>query len=95
MDLNRLLITYVGWCLVMSGASLIMLAWDKRQAQRNGWRIAEASLHIVELIGGWGGTLAAQALLRHKSRKIRYRLVLWCIIALHAAGIALAVKLLR
>jgi uncharacterized membrane protein YsdA (DUF1294 family) len=74
---------------VYAGMSLVAFcafAWDKRCATRGARRVPENTLHFLELLGGWPGALAGQALLRHKSAKLSYRLVLWVIIALHAAG---------
>lgn len=62
------------------------LYWhDKRRAIAQGRRIPERLLHSAELLGGWPGALVAQQLLRHKTRKLSYQLVLWLIIALHQA----------
>ena len=63
------------------------LYWrDKRRAQRGLWRVPEATLHIVELLGGWPGAWLAQRALRHKSSKRDYQLVFRTIVAIHAAG---------
>ena len=37
----------------------------------------------MELLGGWPGTLIAQQLFRHKTRKTSYLVTLWAIIGLH------------
>lgn len=63
---------------------ILMLFWsDKRRALQGNWRIAESTLHSVELLGGWPGTLLAQQLFRHKTRKGSYLFSLWLIIGLH------------
>lgn len=74
---------------VYAGASLVTFcafAFDKSSAARGARRVPESTLHLFELLGGWPGALAGQFLLRHKSAKLSYRLVLWLIIALHAAA---------
>lgn len=75
--------------LIWAGAFTLSLltyftyASDKRRARTNAWRIPEAHLHILELLGGWPGAWLAQKYLRHKSSKTSYRIVFWLIIALH------------
>jgi uncharacterized membrane protein YsdA (DUF1294 family) len=70
----------------MSVATFIAFAIDKRAAKRGRWRIPEATLHLLELLGGFPGAIAAQQLLRHKSYKLSYRLVLGVIALLHIAA---------
>jgi uncharacterized membrane protein YsdA (DUF1294 family) len=57
--------------------------WDKRQSIRQGDRIRERTMHLLELFGGWPTALVAQRVLRHKCKKLRYQLVYWAIVALH------------
>ena len=71
---------------VMSVITYIAFWRDKRAAAANRWRTPEATLHALELVGGWPGALLAQSRLRHKSSKHKYRLTLAAIIALHVTG---------
>jgi uncharacterized membrane protein YsdA (DUF1294 family)/cold shock CspA family protein len=57
--------------------------WDKRSARSGEWRTPEATLHLLELFGGWPGALLAQRRLRHKCSKRGYQAVFWCIVSLH------------
>lgn len=68
---------------VMSVAAACALAVDKRAARRGGWRVRERTLHTLELLGGWPGSMVARPLLRHKTRKGAYRLVFAGIVTLH------------
>lgn len=63
-------------------------AADKHFAQSNRWRIPEANLHLLELLGGWPGALVAQRLLRHKTRKTSYRIVFWMMVVLNVMAMA-------
>ena len=69
--------------VLASVASFLMFWSDKNSAQKGQWRTPENTLHAAELLGGWPGTLIAQQVFRHKTRKISYLLALWLIIAVH------------
>lgn len=70
----------------MSLLAFLLYAADKRRATRREWRISEATLHLVEFLGGWPGALVAQQVLRHKRQKRGYLLIVWLIVAAHAVG---------
>lgn len=86
----------MGWVLyasvaaVMSAITLSLFALDKRRAARGGRRISERTLHLCEIAGGWPGAVLGQRLLRHKSRKRAYRLLLGMIVLLHLTILAWA-----
>ncbi|MBC7416134.1 MAG: DUF1294 domain-containing protein [Herminiimonas sp.] len=67
--------------------SLILYAVDKRAAIAGDRRIPEATLHLVELAGGWPGALLAQSLLRHKTIKREFRQWFWCAVLLNCAAL--------
>jgi len=90
----RLVLLIAAAYLVMSVATFAAFAFDKRAARRGRPRTPERVLHTLELLGGWPGALAAQRLLRHKSKKPAYRLVLALIIAAHILAWALLAWLL-
>lgn len=72
-------------CSIMSMIALVMMWRDKRAAMRGSAR-PEAMLHTLGLLGGWPGVLLGQRMFRHKSRKLSFRLVQSCVIALHMLG---------
>lgn len=88
--------------LVYLGASVItFIAYliDKSAAQAKRWRTPESTLHLCALACGWPGALAAQYLLRHKSKKasflrafwftvaVNFGALCWLLFAQHAAGL--------
>lgn len=79
----------IGWLLaayaVMSMVAIVVYGIDKRAAVQGRRRIRERTLHIVELLGGWPGAIAARRLFRHKTRDRRFLIVSWLIIAVHVA----------
>ncbi|WP_300465428.1 DUF1294 domain-containing protein [Desulfobacula sp.] len=56
---------------------------DKRAARLGTWRTPERRLHIFEMLGGWPGALLVQPCYGHKSRKIKYQVIFWMIVASH------------
>jgi uncharacterized membrane protein YsdA (DUF1294 family)/cold shock CspA family protein len=81
--------------LVLFAAPLLNLAtfyayWiDKFAAQTRRWRTREDTLHLLSLLGGWPGAWAAHQVLRHKSRKTRFRITYWVTVVLNGLGLAL------
>ena len=73
------------WYLLASIIAFIAYAVDKAAAHRNGARIAERTLHVFSLLGGWPGAIGAQVMLRHKSRKQAFRTVFWLTVATNCA----------
>ncbi|MFC4639328.1 DUF1294 domain-containing protein [Deinococcus hohokamensis] len=65
------LLWQIVWGLVAFGAM-----WrDKRRAVHHRPRTPERTLHRLEAWGGWLGSLLAQQVFRHKTRKPTYQLV--------------------
>ena len=52
-----------------------LYAKDKKAAKRGDWRISEKTLHFSSLLGGWPGSILAQQNLRHKTKKVSFRIV--------------------
>lgn len=81
----------LGWALAVSAAlscvGFLLHAVDKRRARRHGRRVPESWLHLVEVAGGWPGALVAMRLFRHKTRKVRYRVVFVAMVVMHVAAV--------
>ncbi len=71
--------------VLLSFVSYMAYAQDKRAAQRGQWRIAESTLHLLALLGGWPGALLAQQRLRHKSVKLEFRAMFSLTVMVHLA----------
>jgi len=73
--------------LAIYAAMSLLTIWaysrDKRAARLGTWRTPEHRLHFFEMLGGWPGALLAQLCYRHKSRKTKYRIIFWMIVAVH------------
>jgi len=73
----------LGYILVISTFTWFAYAHDKKRAQTGGWRIPEAQLHLLEILGGWPAAFLAQRYIRHKTKKTSYRITFWLIILFH------------
>lgn len=73
--------------LIASIVAFGAYAFDKSAAKRNRWRIRESSLHLLALIGGWPGALAAQYLLRHKTAKPSFLIGFWITVVLNCGAL--------
>ncbi len=73
--------------LAASAVAFITYALDKSAARNDQWRIQESTLHFFALVGGWPGALAAQRLLRHKSKKQSFQIAFWAIVAVNCGAL--------
>ena len=81
----------LGAYAVLSALTFVVYGVDKSAAQRQAWRVPEANLHLLALLGGWPGATLAQQWLRHKSQKAEFRAVHWAVVlANFAAFVVLA-----
>jgi uncharacterized membrane protein YsdA (DUF1294 family)/cold shock CspA family protein len=74
--------------LLGSAVAFIAYAFDKSAAKNNRWRTPESTLHFYALLGGWPGALAAQSILRHKSKKQSFQIVFWTTVILNCSALA-------
>lgn len=72
-------------CLIgMSAIAFVFYGYDKRQAVKNKTRVPELILHLLALLGGTPGALLGQLLYRHKTKKLRFRIIFLAIVLLQA-----------
>ncbi len=65
---GKLPFAVLGFYFVASTIAFVAYALDQSAARNDQWRISESTLHLFSLIGRWAGALAAQNLLRHRTR---------------------------
>ena len=68
---------------VMSLVCFLAYGLDKRQAVNGGRRVSEHTLHLLAFLGGWPGALLGQRQFRHKTQKVKFRIVFWMVVVLH------------
>lgn len=72
---------------VLSLAAFGLYGADKSAARRGARRVAESTLHIVALLGGWPGALVAQQAFRHKTIKQPFRSIFWFTVLANCAAL--------
>ena len=53
---------------IINLTGFLMMGIDKRKARKRAWRIPEATLFVIALVGGSLGTTAGMHFFRHKTR---------------------------
>lgn len=81
--------------VLASGAVSVLLMWDKRQARLGRWRVPEARLHVLEFLGGWPASWLVRRWVRHKTRKVKYRVWFWLAAVGHVGVVAGVVWVIR
>ncbi|MDD1500211.1 DUF1294 domain-containing protein [Agrobacterium sp. CNPSo 3708] len=76
----------LGLYTVLNITTFFLFWWDKRAARQGDRRIRERTLLLFALMGGSLGTVTAQHLLRHKTRKQPFRGLLLAIVFLQLAA---------
>ncbi len=84
------IVIYLNLSFVMSVVSFTAYGLDKRRSENGSRRVPEQTLHILALLGGWPGALLGQRQFRHKTKKLCFLIVFWCIVVLHVAVVGIA-----
>lgn len=77
------------YLLLINALGFALMLADKRKAQKNRWRIPEATLITVAVLGGSLGAIAGMRLFRHKTRHPKFSLGLPVIFAIQVILILL------
>jgi len=79
--------------LLLLNTYSFFLAWkDKRAAKKHAWRVPEASLWTVSIVGGAIGLWFAMLVFRHKTKHLTFRIGVPAVCCLH---VLLALVLIR
>ena len=73
------------YLLLINIVSLAAFAVDKRRARQQAWRIPEATLLTLAILGGSAGAWLGMKLCHHKTRKRKFSLGVPLIFALQVA----------
>ncbi|PYZ93712.1 hypothetical protein CR194_11195 [Salipaludibacillus keqinensis] len=84
--MESLMLLFIGYLVVINLTGVAFMAADKKKSQKGEWRISENTLMFTALIGAASGMLIASNVLRHKTRKLKFRLGLPLLIAIHVSA---------
>ncbi len=72
--------------LILNVIAFLAFVWDKHKAQEGMWRTRESTLILLALFGPFGAT-AGMLAVRHKTQKLKFKLV-YIFLVLHIIVIA-------
>ncbi len=81
--MNILMTVLVCYLLLINIFSFVMYGIDKRRAVRGKWRIPEKTLLLTAFGGGSIGALAGMCLFHHKTRKLKFLILVPLALVLH------------
>ena len=73
--------------IAVSSLTYIVYAKDKKSAQAGSQRSPENTLHLLSLACGWPGAVLAQQRLRHKTKKVSFRITFWLTVVLNTGAL--------
>ena len=72
---------FINYLISINLVGFIATFIDKKKAIYNKWRISEKVLLLIAFVGGCFGVLFAMNIFRHKTRKLKFKLVyLFCLL---------------
>ena len=80
-----------GWLVLLNLIAIIVTIHDKKQAQREGWRVRESTLLLIGALGGSPAMLLTMRKIRHKTRHAKFMVGLPVILVLQTALLAVAI----
>jgi len=91
MPMNTILII-IAYVVIVNIIGFIMMGMDKAKAKKHAWRISEAALFFVALIGGSLGSILGMQLFRHKTKHWYFK---WGMPLILVVQIALVIFILK
>lgn len=88
----KLLLVYL---LLINAAGLLLMLADKIKARKNMWRVPEAALLCIAVLGGGVGCLMGMRLFHHKTLHKRFSIGIPVIIALQITFLVFVYSLMR
>lgn len=71
-----------GYLILINAVSFFLMLSDKRKAVKNRWRIPESTFVALAVFGGSIGVIAGMHAFRHKTKHLKFTLLMPVILAL-------------
>ena len=78
LQVNPVYSYFIGMNLI----TFMFYGYDKQQSRNNRPRVPEVVLHMLALLGGTPGAFLGQLFFRHKTKKLRFRIIFFAIVLL-------------
>lgn len=62
----------LGYLLIINIVSFVVMFADKQKAKKKAWRVPEATLFLLAIIGGSIGSIAGMYTFRHKTKHLSF-----------------------
>ena len=73
------------YLLIINALAFVLMCIDKQKAKKHAWRIPEAVLLSIAVLGGSIGTMAGMEIFRHKTKHRRFSIGVPIIIVVQLA----------
>lgn len=80
------------WVVAANIVAFVLYGIDKRRAKRHAWRIPEAVLLGIAVVGGSIGAIAGMFLFRHKTKHPAFRIGLPAILIIQIIFVILLIQ---
>lgn len=77
-------ILITAYLLLINAAAFLLMLVDKYKARKKLWRIRESTLLTVAALGGSAGALAGMYLVRHKTKHLKFTVLIPVFLCLHS-----------
>ena len=75
------IIWIAGYLIIINIVSYLTMWADKQKAKKKAWRIPEATLFLLAIIGGSIGSIAGMYTFRHKTKHLKFVILMPVILA--------------
>lgn len=63
---------FIIYLIIINMIGFLVMLIDKQKAKHGSWRIKEATIFLITLLGGGIGTIAGMYMFRHKTKKLKF-----------------------